>query len=182
MTLLRRTTILRRRTPFHRPISIATISVVSTIPVTAAAVPVSVPIVTAAEAALIAPVGAIVAVGVVAPAGVARLMLRLLQGRLMLGREPLVEDVLALIVAELVADIAGQALAIAVGRVARLLQLVAVGHDDAHVVLGVLQIIFCQHRVTGRLSIARESEILLGDMRWRAPDFHIWPVGFEAAR
>ena len=39
--------------------------------------------------------------------------------------------------------------------VARLLHLVAVGHDDAHVVLGVLQIILCQHRVAGRLSIAR---------------------------
>jgi hypothetical protein len=106
------------------------------------------------------------------------------RGRLMLWRKPLVEHVIAaIVIAELVivARLA-QTLAVAVGHVARLLQLIAVGHDDAGVVLGVLQIILCQHRVAGRLSITRESEILLGDMRRRAPDFYIRAVGFEAAR
>jgi hypothetical protein len=170
----------RRRTTLHRPIPIATITV-ATIPI-ATAVSITAVSVSMAEAALVAPEGAIVAVGVVAPARVARLMLRLLRGGLMLRREALVEHVLAFIVAELVAAIAGQALTAAVDHISRLLQLLAVSHNDAHVVLGVLQIILCQHRIAGRLSIARESEILLGDMRWRAADFHIRSVGFEAAR
>ena len=102
----------------------------------------------------------------------------------MLWREPVVEHVFALVVAELVAEVTGlaQALAVAVGQLAGLLQLLAVGHDDARVVLGVLQIILCQHRVAGRLSIPRERKIFFGDMRGRAPDLHIRSVGFEAAR
>ena len=64
----------------------------------------------------------------------------------------------------------------------RLLQLLAIGHDDAGVVLGVLQIVLCQHRVAGRLRVARERQIFLGDMCRRAPDFHIRAIGFEAAR
>ena len=74
------------------------------------------------------------------------------------------------------------ALAIAIGHVARLRQLLAIGHDDAHVMLGVLQIVLCKHRIAGRLRIAGERKILLRDMRRRAPDFHIRSVEFEAAR
>ena len=66
--------------------------------------------------------------------------------------------------------------------VARLLQLLAIGHDDAAVVLGVLQIVLGQHRVARGLRVARERQILLGDMRRRAPDFHVRTIGFEAAR
>ena len=192
LTLVRCGTVLLRRTPLQRPIPlIATIAVatitISTIPVATAAFPVAA--IPTAETALVAPVGPVVAVGVVPSAGVARLMLwlmwlllRLRHGALMLRREPFVQDVLAFIVAELVATIARQAMAVAVGHIARLLQLLAIGHDDAHIVLGVLQIILRQHRVAGRLSIARESQILLGDMRRRAPDFHIRSIGFETAR
>ena len=54
--------------------------------------------------------------------------------------------------------------------------LVAEGHDDAVVVLGVLQIVLGQHRIAGGLRIARERHILLGDMRRRAADLHVRPV------
>jgi hypothetical protein len=77
---------------------------------------------------------------------------------LMLGREPVVEHVLAVVVAELVAEVArlAQALAVAVGQLARLLQLLAIGHDDTGVVLRVLEVILGQHRVAGRLGVAGE--------------------------
>ncbi len=67
--------------------------------------------------------------------------------------------VLGIVVAELVADVAlrTHALAVAVAHVARLLQLLTVSHDDARVVLGVLEIILRQHRVSGRLRITGES-------------------------
>ena len=90
-----------------------------------------------------------------------------------------------LIVAEVVAVATSpgrDALAVAVHIVALLLQLLAIGHDDADVVLGVLQIVLGEHRVAGRLRIASERQIFLGDMRRRAPDFHIRAIGFETAR
>ena len=64
----------------------------------------------------------------------------------------------------------------------RLGQLLAIRHDDARVMFGVLQIVLCKHRVAGRLRIPGERKILLRDMRRRAPDLHIRSVGFEAAR
>ena len=76
----------------------------------------------------------------------------------------------------------GHALAIAIGHVAWLGQLLPIRHDDAHVMFGVLQIVLCKHRVAGSLRIPGERKILLRDMRRRAPDLHIRSVGFEAAR
>ena len=102
----------------------------------------------------------------------------------MRGLETFVEQVLALLVAELVADIAGlaQPLAVAIGQLAWLLQLLAIGHDDAVIMLCVLQIVLAEHRVARRLGIARKREIFLGDVRGCAPDLHIRSVGFEATR
>jgi hypothetical protein len=48
--------------------------------------------------------------------------------------------------------------------------------------LSVLQIIFGQHRITRRLSVARQRQIFLRDMRRRATDFHFGSVGLEASR
>lgn len=59
--------------------------------------------------------------------------------------------------------------------------LLAVGHDDAIVVLGVLQIVLCQHRVSGRQSIARQLHVFLGDMRRRAADFRFRAAAFIAS-
>jgi hypothetical protein len=117
------------------------------------------------------------------PLGLAGLRLGMCERRRL---EAVVEHILALLVAELVAvaEIGRptHALAVAVGEIARLTQLLAVGHDDAVVVLGVLKIILCQHRVAGGLRVTGERKILLGNMRRRAPDLHVRPVGLEAAR
>ena len=137
---------------------------------------------------MVPPEGPVVpAAALVAVAGlVAAVLTRRRLGLLMRQRrlKAIVEPLFPLVVAEFVADVTrlAHALAIAVGHVARLLQLLAIGHDDARVVLGVLQIVLCQHRIAGSLRIAGEREILLRDMRRRAPDLHIRSVGFEAAR
>ena len=60
--------------------------------------------------------------------------------------------------------------------------LVAEGHDDAVVVLGVLQIVLGQHRIAGRRRIAGERHVLLGDMRGRAADLYVRARALEAAR
>jgi len=68
-------------------------------------------------------------------------------------------------------------------HLARLLHLLlAVSQDDAVVMLRVLQIIFGQHRIACRLSIARKRQIFLGDVGRRAADFHLGSVGLEASR
>ena len=59
---------------------------------------------------------------------------------------------------------------------ARRLKLFTIGHDDAVVVLGMLQIILCQHPITGRLRIARQRQIFLGNMRRCPANFNIRPV------
>ena len=51
-----------------------------------------------------------------------------------------------------------------------------------HVVLRVLQIVLCQHRIARSLRVAGKCLIFLGDMRRGAADFHIRSVGLEAAR
>lgn len=60
--------------------------------------------------------------------------------------------------------------------------MLAVGHDDAIVVLGMLQIVLCKDAVAGRLCIAGKRQIFFSDMRRRAADFYIWSVGLKAAR
>jgi hypothetical protein len=67
-------------------------------------------------------------------------------------------------------------------RVTRLLQLLAIRHDDAIVMLGVLEIILSQHRIAGRLRVARECQIFLGNMRRRAANFYVRAVRLETAR
>src|SRR3974377_1965596 len=49
-------------------------------------------------------------------------------------------------------------------------------HDDAVVMLGVLEKALRRDHVAGRESIAGERHILLGDMRRRPPDFPAGPV------
>ena len=66
-------------------------------------------------------------------------------------------------------------------RLARGLELLAIGHDDAIVVLGMLQIVFCEHAVARRLRIACKRQIFLSDMRWRAANLYVGPVGLKAA-
>src|SRR5262249_34183428 len=96
--------------------------------------------------------------------------------------EPVVQHILALIIPEIVYAFACGALAVALAALIGLLQLVAIGHDDAAVVLGVLQIVLRQHRIAGGLGVARQRKIFLGNMRRRAADLHIRTIGFEAAR
>jgi hypothetical protein len=70
----------------------------------------------------------------------------------------------------------------AAGELALILPLLAARHDDAVVVLGVLQIVLGQHRVAGGGSIARERQVLLGNVRGCAADLHVGAGRFEAAR
>lgn len=51
--------------------------------------------------------------------------------------------------------------------------------DDAQIMLGVLVIVFGHHRVAGRLGIARQLQILLGDMLGIAADLDVRPIAFE---
>jgi len=168
--------------------AISTILAVSTIASISPVTPIIVAV-TIAEAVLVlvAPEGTI-AIGVVTrmavllPALVLRLAVMLGHGRL---RKAVVQHVVAAIVVAEVVALARDTdvLAVAIGHVAALrLQLLAIGHDDAAVVLGVLQIILRQHRIAGGLRIASERQIFLGDVRRGAPDLHIRAVGFETAR
>jgi hypothetical protein len=47
--------------------------------------------------------------------------------------------------------------------------------------LGVLQIVFSQNRITGRKGIASKRHVFFRDMRWRASYLGIGPGRFEAA-
>jgi hypothetical protein len=141
--------------------------------------------VTIAEAVLVAPERTI-AVGVVARVAVLLmpLMLRLV-AMLGHGRLPktVVQHVVATIIVAEVVALASRPLTVAVGHVAALLlQLLAIGHDDAAVVLGVLQIVLGEHRIAGRLRIASERQIFFGNMCRGATDLHIRAVGLETAR
>jgi FtsH-binding integral membrane protein len=76
------------------------------------------------------------------------LRLRLMHGDLWHLREVVAAGVIALLIAELVAALAfAHALAVAVQAIALLTHLLAIGHDDAAVVLGVLEIVLRQHRI-----------------------------------
>jgi len=61
------------------------------------------------------------------------------------------------------------------------LLLLAEGHDDAIVVLGMLQVSFGQHRIAGGLSIARERHVFFGDMGRIATDLYVRTVRLIAA-
>jgi hypothetical protein len=130
----------RRGTTLHRAIAVAAVVAISI------AIPVSIAV-SVTEAALIAAERPIVAPAL-ETALVARRLL-VLRHRRMRRLEGLVEQILTLIVAELIADVTrfAQPLTVAIGQLARLLQLLAVGHDDAVVMLRVLQIVFAEHRI-----------------------------------
>jgi hypothetical protein len=110
-----------------------------------------------------------------------RLAVMLLRhGRL---RKAVVQHVIATVIVAEVVALAAHALAVAIGHVAALLlQLLAIGHDDAAIVLGVLKVVLREHRIAGGLRIASERQIFLGNVRRRATDLHIRAIGFETAR
>jgi hypothetical protein len=143
-------------------------------------------IVAVAVTALVAPERTIVPVlaAVVLALRLERLRLRLMHGDLRHLREIIAAGVIALIVTELVAALAAfaHALAIAVQAIALLTHLLAIGHDDAAVVLGVLEIVLRQYRIAGRLRISRKRDIFLGNMRRSTANFYIRAVGFKAPR
>jgi hypothetical protein len=60
--------------------------------------------------------------------------------------------------------------------------LFTVGHDDAIVMLGVLQIILGQNRIARRLSIARKRHVFFGNVGGCAAQLHIGTIAFEAPR
>ena len=60
--------------------------------------------------------------------------------------------------------------------------LLAVGEDDAVVVLGVLEIIFRENGVTGRQRIAGERQILIRNRLRRSGDFSVGTVAVVGAR
>ena len=124
----------RRGTTLHGPIAFAAVVAVS-IPVPVA---ISIPV-AMAEAALVAAERPIVAPATLKATLVAR-RLMMLRHRRMRRLEGFVEQILTLFVAEIIADVTrlAQALTVAIGQLARLLQLLAVGHDDAVVMLRVL--------------------------------------------
>jgi len=66
---------------------------------------------------------------------------------------------------------------------AALLQhLLAIGQDDPIVVLGMLEIILRQHRISGRLSVACQLDVLLSHVGRGATHLYVGTVRLEAAR
>lgn len=67
------------------------------------------------------------------------------------------------------------------GIAATLLYLLfAEGHDDAVVMLGMLQIAFREHRITRRLRIACKRDVLLRDMRGCTADLYVRAITLKA--
>jgi hypothetical protein len=58
--------------------------------------------------------------------------------------------------------------------------LFAEGQDDPIVMLSMLEIVFGQHGIAARLSIPRQSHILLGDMSRSTAQLHVRPRALEA--
>ena len=54
--------------------------------------------------------------------------------------------------------------------------------DDAEIVLGVLIVIFCRNRIPGTLRVTGELKVLFGDMRRRAANFYVRPIGLVHSR
>ena len=129
---------------------------------------------------------------VVVAAMLARLGMRL--GMLRRGleiwlREPtVIEQVVRVVLAEIVATVAAligpaQALlAVAVVALAGLMHLLPVRHDDAAVVLCMLQVILSKHRVARGLGVARKGDVFFRDMGGRTANLYVRPVRLKAAR
>ncbi len=64
----------------------------------------------------------------------------------------------------------------------RLLELLAVGHDDAVVVLRMLEVILGQNRIAGGLGVSRQGHVFLSDVRRCPTDLHVGSVRLEVAR
>jgi hypothetical protein len=60
--------------------------------------------------------------------------------------------------------------------------LLAEGHDDAVVVLGMLEIVLGENGISARLRVSRKRQILLGNMGGRAADLDVGPGALEAPR
>ncbi len=89
----------------------------------------------------------------------------------------------ALVVTEVVTGVTILAKPLLTGlavHISGLLQLVAIGHDDAVVVFGVLQVVLRQHRIARRQRIARQRLVLLGDVSGGAAHFDVGPVRFRS--
>jgi hypothetical protein len=111
------------------------------------------------------------------------LMLMLAHLRLHVGLDI---ALVALVVAELVASIhrvepiTGNAAVHTLATGAHLL--IAEGHDDAIVVLGMLEVVLGQHRIARRRRVACERHVFLGDVRRGSADLYVRTRAFEAAR
>lgn len=78
--------------------------------------------------------------------------------------------------------VGAQARRAAIARiVVRQALLLAIREDDAIIMLGVLQIILGQNRITRGLGVPCERNVFLRDVGGRAPHFHVGPIRFEAA-
>lgn len=60
--------------------------------------------------------------------------------------------------------------------------LLAMGEDDAVVVLGVLEIVLSENRIARRQRITRQRQVLIGDRLGRAGDFSVRTVAVVGAR
>lgn len=167
--------------PIPAVTAISTIAVVTVIALAAITIAEAALVAIAAEVPIVTPAAALVRPGM-ASLLMPRLGLRLEHRRRL---QAVVEQIVAVLLAEVLATFARLARpphAVAVGELAGLTQLLAIGHYDAGIVLGVLKVILRQHRVARGLGVSRQRKILLGDMRRGAPDFHVRPVGLETAR
>jgi hypothetical protein len=103
-------------------------------------------------------------------------------------REPVVTGhvIVAGVVKALTAQVAGAPHAAVAAAVhpafVGLIELVAVGHDDTVVMLGVLQIVLCQHRIARRLGVARQRQVFLRNVSGSAADPLGRAIRLEAAR
>jgi hypothetical protein len=141
-----------RRTIHRLPTGFLTVAIEAAV-TAALSTTVAAIIVAVAVTALVAPERTVVPVlaALVLALRLESLRLRLMHGNLWHLREVVAAGVIALLIAELVATLAAfaHALAVAVQAIALLTHLLAVGHDDAAVVLGVLEIVLRQYRIAG---------------------------------
>ena len=76
----------------------------------------------------------------------------------------------------------GDPLAIAIVRLKGRLRWHLRGHDNAVIVLGVLEIILAKNQIAGADGVTRQGHIFFSDMLGGATDFYIRTTRFEAAR
>jgi hypothetical protein len=73
-------------------------------------------------------------------------------------------------------------IASAVARLSLTYLLFPVSHDDAVIVLRMLEIILCQDRIAGRLGVPGQRHVFLGNMSGGAAQLHIGTVALETPR